>query len=194
MNKKPYIIYMAFVFNQPNKKGPRFRKNLKRVINLEFIKKFKKEHPEISLSNKEIRLIMDTFHQLCKDVICETRDGLELPEQLGLLILTRMKLPHSKLMDERKAAIYKKKFPIPGYLCKIVYTNYSTKYKFKNAQLWGLEPGRPFKKQASENFTKNHTLYQISDNHNRINKMYYKANDIVREIVKENLRNKTEEE
>ena len=181
------------IFNEPNRKGPRFRRNLKKVINPEFLKRLKKEHRDLSLSNKDIRLIMDTFHQLCKDVICETRDGLELPEQLGVIFIGAMK-PKNPLMNERKAHIFKKNFPIPGWLCKIVYSNYSTKYKFKNAMFWGFEAGRTLKKQASEAFSKNYKKYVILDSHTRINKIYYAANDKVREIVKQNLEKQKEED
>jgi len=158
------------------------------------MKKFKKEHPGLLLSNKDIRKIVDTFHQLCKNVITETRDGLELPEQLGTLTLTRCKPSKANPLLNKKSRIFTSRFPIPDWLCKIAYSNKSSKYKFKNAQFWAFEAGRPFKKQASENFSKSHTKYVVSDNSKRLRMEYHEVNNKLKPIVRENLRKQKEEE
>ena len=79
-------------YHEPNKKGPRFRRNFKRVLNQEFFKRLRKEYPDLMLSVKDVHKIIETFHELCREVISTNRDGLELPEQLGHVFVAAFKI------------------------------------------------------------------------------------------------------
>jgi len=180
------------IYHKADKKAPRFRTNYSLVVNQAWLKKLKKQFPELPLSGKDIHKIIDTFHMLCRKVITETRDGLQLPEQLGHIFIGAFKPKNEDPM--RQIAIYGKRKPVPIWSCKVFYTTYGSKYPFKNNRLWGFDPNRILTGEVSKAFEKNHKLYIIIDNYARINNIYRKANEKVWEIVKQNLAQQKNEE
>lgn len=141
-----------------DRKGPRFRRPAKPVLNQEFYREIKKNHPGLTLSNNEIKDIILLFNNLCVSTIANTRDGLELPSQLGFIIIgaTKTSLEHFHPLAKNY-----QNWETGKKMCKIYYTNYPNKYKFKFSKLWGFAPGREMKKQVSTAFKANHTKYHI---------------------------------
>lgn len=181
-------------YRRPDKKAPRYRKNTLRILNRDFYVRLHKKHPDLNLCVKDIKNIIDTFHNLCKDIIAETRDGLELPEQLGYMVLGKSKVKEFYSKDVE--ASFKYEMPIDfknwdsnGWLCKIFYTNYAAKYRFRNAHLWAFHAGRDLKKKVSNAFKKDFNKYIVYDNHNKISQIYRKANKILKEKLKSKIEN-----
>lgn len=148
--------------NQPDRSAPRFRYNTKKVIDQEFYKKLNKEYPDLCFKHTDVKKIMDTFHDLCKDVIANNRDGLDLPEQIGTIFVAQFK----KDIIKSKNEFYKQLFSDSSWewktgqhICKILYINSLQKYKFKNSIFWTFVAGRDLKKRVSQAYVKNHTKY-----------------------------------
>lgn len=176
-------------FREPDRHKPRFRKNIIKVLNQEFYKKLFKEHPDLVLSRQDIKLIMNTFHELCKNVIADTRDGLELMEQLGYIILGAYKKKES-MIDQKKSMEYQQQvvhrnWNSDSWLCKINYSNFASKYRFKNSTLWAFEANRILSKKVSNAFIKDHKKYTILDDYFKINYLFRVHNKILKEKLKQ---------
>jgi hypothetical protein len=177
------------IFNPPDRNSPRFRQKYLRILNLEFYKKLNKEYPDLELTNKEIKDIIFAFHHECTEVIANNRDGIELPKQLGFIVLGACKkkeLPHNEGLSEQLGVqVYNKNWESNQWICKVCYTNYPTKYKFKNHRFWGFEAGRPLKKAVSNAFIANYKKYVILDNFMKIATLYRKDNAALRKKLEE---------
>ena len=164
-------------FKQPNIKGPRFRWKVEKGVDRDFFERLKKVYPDLTISKKDVRIILNTFHELCNDVIAENRDGLELLEQLGYILIGKMKVKEFYSKDTTKSIQYNRPLDFTnwesnGWICKIYYSNFASKYRFKNAKFWGFEASRPLKKKVSKAFIKNHTQYIVADDYKRISKVF----------------------
>lgn len=155
-------------------KGPRFRKPVRTILNSEFYKKFKKDLPGLSVSNEDIKKIINVFHDLCIDVIATKRDGLELPQGLGFIIVGSY--VSSQKFNYNEGGTNYQNWETNKRSCKIFYTNRPSKYKFKFSLLWGFCPGRPMQKKVSENFKTLYTQFYSVDRNKKVAKLF-KAKD-----------------
>ncbi len=175
-------------YKKPDLNKPRKRRDAKRVLNTAFYKKFHKENPDTGLVNMDIKKIIITFHELCTDVIANTRDGLEFPEQLGYIFLGSCK-PKDAAADPIKSQEVGQEVLTPnwnsnGWLCKISYTNFANKYKFKNFNFWGFEASRPLKRKVSKAYSKDYKKYVILDDY-RLSYIFKAANKRLRNKLRE---------
>lgn len=171
------------LYNAPvDKKGPRFRKPVRNLLNIKFYNKLRKEIPGSPFSVMEIRKIITTFHEECINVLATNRDGLELPESLGFLLVGGYQTPTTgnyiglpNWETNRKA-------------CRILYTTRPSKYKFKYSRIWGFSPGRQMKKAVSQSFIKNHTIFHSMGSTFRISKLFTKNPNTIleRKLVRVN--------
>ena len=190
---------MKPTFKKPNIKGPRFRNKAERIIDQDFYVKLTKMYPDLVISRKDVKKILNTFHLLCTEVIAETRDGLELLEQLGNIIVGKFKTQDFWKGDIQKCFEYQTKIDYLNWesnewVCKIFYSNFANKYRFKNAALWGFESCKPLKKAVSKAFTKDPHKYIFADNYNRINKTFRLANKELKEKLRIEYLNKKNQE
>ena len=181
---------MKSTFKQPNRKAPRFRNKVKRALDQDFFVKLTKMYPDLAISKQDVRKILNTFHSICIDIVAETRDGLELPDQLGFILLGKFKTQEFWKGDVQKSLFYNTKIdPLNWeqieWICKIFYSNFASKYRFKNASLWAFEAARPMKKKASKAFSKNPHKYIFADPHNKISKIFRLAKKALNEKLKQ---------
>jgi len=177
-------------YREPDRKAPRFRYSTFKSINQDFFLKFKKDNPDLFFSFRDVKNILKIFHLLCLDIIANTRDGLELPEQLGYILLGKFKSADFEPIDEQTSKkynrkVYYKNWESNEWVCKIFYSNYASKYRFKNAKLWAFQPGRPMTKKTSKAFTKNPYMYLYADHYSRISRLFRDHNRKLREIIKQ---------
>lgn len=157
------------MYNRPNdRKAPRFRRPVRNMLNQEFYRRLKKEHPGLNLSISEIRKIIFTFHDLCNEAAATNRDGLELMSGLGYVIVGACTTGSDAVAGG-----------LPNWetnrrMCKIYYTNVPSKYKFKFANLWGFAPGRQLKKSVSQSFKINYALFYRTDFIVRVSRLFMK--------------------
>lgn len=160
-----------------NRKGPRHRAkrfSLTANENLSLIT----DHPDCLVKDpKKVKDIIIAINKAIKDTIIFTRDGIELPEQLGYLFLGTCQPKIRKNVDFKTTDHYLKviqhrNWESDNYLAKIFYTNYETKYKFKYRELWGFKAARDFTKQVGVEYPKNWKMYIQVDHTLRVAKLY----------------------
>ena len=67
-----------------------------------------------------------------------------------------------------------KNWDTDGNIGKIFYTNYSTKYRFKNRELWHFTAVRNFKRTIAKKYPEEWTKYIVMKNKIRVTDLYKK--------------------
>jgi hypothetical protein len=143
----------------------RYRKNQYQVVNKEFLKEARNKFPKLNtLTDRQIADIIKNFNHVIKDTVIETRDGVELPESLGYLMIVACKPKNTTAVDYAKSKKYgvkvlHKNWDTDGRMGKIIYSNASVKYKVKDREIWGFSPSREFSREVSQVFRKNWMNY-----------------------------------
>lgn len=161
--------------------APRYREKRMSVYNPEFYQRLLKEHPELKgLSYGEVKAIINKFSELIYKTASETREGVELPEQMGYILLGTCQKKKSPNPDRLKSKEYgvevtNQNWESDQYLLKIFYTNYESKYNFKFHHLWGFQPCRLFKRYASSCYREEWKKYLVVENYLRISRVFRKS-------------------
>jgi hypothetical protein len=160
-----------------NRKGPRHRAKRYNMASPENIKAIA-DHPDCLVKDPAAvkRVIMAVHHGI-RDTIINTRDGIELPEQLGYMFLGTCQPKIRKNVDFKTSNHYLKviqhrNWESDNYLAKIFYTNYETKYKFKYNELWGFKAAREFTKMVGQEYPKKWKMYIQVDHTLKIARLY----------------------
>jgi hypothetical protein len=119
---------------------------------------------------------------------------VELPEQLGYLFIgTCPRKTQKENIDFAKSMelgvkVTNKNWESDNYLAKIFYTNYETKYSFRNHEMWGFTAVRDFKRTVAKTYPKEWKKYLIIDNLFRISKLFRRQKiDILKKEETEDL-------
>ena len=93
---------MIQTFKKPDLKAPRFRKTRLSLLSHEtFIKDFIRDYPKYKdIKFSEIRDIVSAFHIKLWQTVLDTRDGIELPENIGFIFLGTCQPPKKKAMNQ----------------------------------------------------------------------------------------------
>jgi len=71
-------------FKKPDVTAPRFRPEVYNILNKEFFEKFKIKYPKYkNIGNKILKNYAKTFNKMVYQTVIDTRDGVQLPEQIG---------------------------------------------------------------------------------------------------------------
>lgn len=163
----------------PDLKAPRFRPKRLQFDNSDFYKRFLNDNPKFSnVPVSTIKNIIFCFNGKIWENVINERDGIELPEQLGFLFIGTCQRKKSNV-DFYKSAVYNRKLQNQNwesdqYLAKIFYTNYETKYRFKNNDLWGFVGVRKFKRSVGQTYPKEWKKYLVVDNLIKISRLFRK--------------------
>lgn len=152
---------------KPNiRTAKRFRRSAGRtnVLSRSLFKHYKELYPDSVLDFKQFKLIIKTANEHILDIIINNRDGYQFPNQLGFLFVGSFK-PKTKPVDYKQSLdlgyeIRHNNYETDGLACKIFYSNYASKYKIINRQLWKFQPHRTIKDEVSKNYKKNFKLYK----------------------------------
>ena len=165
-------------FKKPNLKAPRYREKRLGLLNGETIKEFKEKKPLYSdIDNKKLKSIIKLYNIELWKAVVKNRDGVELPDSLGYLFIGTC--PSSKSVNTNYAlsnqygkVLQNKNWETDGNLGKIFYTNWSTKYRFKNRDLWRFVACRDFKRTVAKEYPANWTKYVVMKNKYRVAHLY----------------------
>jgi len=152
-------------FNRPDVKASRYRPQVSTVLNKEFFENFKKAYPKYKdLDNKVIRKMIKRFNQVLHQAVIDTRDGVQLPEQLGWIFIGTCQKSKKANIDYGKSKKYgvkvsNKNWETDGKLAKIFFSNYAPKLKMKNREFWGFTACREFKRAVSKSYPENWNMY-----------------------------------
>lgn len=165
-------------FRKPDLTAPRFRGKTKTLLNkklhVEFIKKYP-QHKNLGL--REFKTIVSTYNGELWKATMKHRDGVELPESLGYLLVAKCDKPKKENIDYLTSAKYGKRVTFrnwdsDNYLAKICYSNYSLKYRFADRELWRFEATKSFKSSVAHSFAENYNKYLYLTEDIRLSKLY----------------------
>lgn len=154
-------------FKSPDLKAPRYRPEVHTIMNKEFFESFKKKHPKYKdLDNVELRKIVKYFNNTLYQTVIDTRDGVQLPEQIGWLFIGTCQSPKKQNIDFVKSkkygvAVTNKNWETDGKLAKIFFTSYALKHKMKNREFWGFVACREFKRAVAKTYPENWNMYLV---------------------------------
>lgn len=157
--------------------GPRHRAKRHNMVDLQSIKEISSD-PDCLIKDLEVvKKIILLINKKIKDTVIYTRDGIELPEQLGYMFLGTCQPKVRKNVDFKVTNYYQKviqhrNWESDNYLAKIFYTNYETKYKFKYNDLWGFKGAREFTKEVGREYPKNWKMYIQVDHTLKVARLY----------------------
>jgi hypothetical protein len=152
-------------FKKPDLTAPRYRPQVNSIMNKEFFDDFKKLNPKYkNLDNKILKTIIKRFNQILYETVIETRDGVQLPEQIGWLFIGTCPTSKKRNINYVKSNKYgveitNNNWETDGKLAKIFFTNYAPKHKIKNREFWGFTASREFKRSVSKTYPENWNIY-----------------------------------
>ena len=168
-------------FNKPDVKASRYRPEVSTILNKEFFENFKKTHTKYkNLDDKLLRKIIKRFNQVLYQKVIDTRDGVQLPEQIGWLFIGTCQQSKKDNIDYAKSKKYGVKvtnnnWDTDGKLAKIFFTNYAPKHKMKNREFWGFTACREFKRSVAKSYPENWNMYLQVVSKAKIDKVYNSA-------------------
>tara|TARA_R100001129_G_scaffold186588_2_gene179043 strand:- start:1013 stop:1531 length:519 start_codon:yes stop_codon:yes gene_type:complete len=165
-------------FKQPDLNAPRYREKVFSILNTETLKEFKDKYPVYkNINDNKLKKVIKLFNENIWKEVIENRNGVELPDSLGYLFIGTC--PASKSVNTNYAlskqygkVLQNKNWETDGKVAKIFYTNYSTKYRFRNRELWQFKAVRQFKRAVAKSYPKKWNKYIIMDNKKRVAEMY----------------------
>lgn len=154
------------MFKTPDIKGPRFRKNFKRVLTKTLFNNFKKKHSQYS------NLTFDQFYNIVKNcskkmwnTTINERDGIQLPGGGSVFIgSTKIKVKNNydiKASIKANAPIKHRNYDSDGYVAKIYYSPHLSKIGGRDRSLWSFKGSRNYKRTLSKEYPKDWKKYIV---------------------------------
>mgnify|MGYP003135320172 FL=1 len=167
-------------FKKPNLNAPRYRDKVLGLLNADLINEFKEKNPiYLNIDNNKLKNIIKLFNERIWKEVIENRDGVELPDSLGYIFIGTCPAAKSVNTDYALSKKYgkvlqNKNWQTDGKVAKIFYTNYSTKYRFKNRELWQFTAVRQFKRSVAKTYPEKWNKYIKMETKKRVADMYRK--------------------
>lgn len=169
---------MAKQYKKPDLNAPRYRPKKFNLTNTDFYNKFIEDNPKYAnLSISQFKDVIKTFNGLIWKTVVEERDGVQLPEQLGYIFIGSCPRKTTDNIDYKKSEYYGVKLQNQNwesdqFVAKIFYTNFETKYRFKNHDLWGFTGLRDFKRSVAKTYPQEWKKYVQVDNLLKISRLF----------------------
>lgn len=169
---------MAKQYKKPDLNAPRYRPKKLNLTNIDFYNKFIEDNPKYSnLSINDFKDVIKTFNGMIWETVINERDGVQLPEQLGYLFIGSCPRKTTDNTDYKKSEHYGVKIQNQNwesdqFVAKIFYTNFETKYRFKNHDLWGFTGLRDFKRGVAKVYPQEWKKYIQVDNLLKISRLF----------------------
>jgi hypothetical protein len=168
---------VAKQYKKPDLNAPRYRPKKLNLTNIDFYNKFIEDNPKYSnLSIDDFKNVIKTFNGLIWKAAIDERDGVQLPEQLGFIFIGSCPRKKSnvdyKKSEEYGVILQNQNWESDQYLAKIFYTNFETKYRFKNHELWGFKGLRDFTRAVGQAYPKQWKKYVEVDNKLKISRLF----------------------
>ena len=169
-------------FKKPDLNAPRFKADRPGILTNKFYKDFKKKFPKYSsYTDSQLGDIIREYNGRIWEAAVEYREGVELPEGLGNIFIGSCSSPKKTYNSDFGASIKNniltrlKNYESNGYLAKIFYTNYASKYLFAYREFWEFKGTRDFTRTVSSTYPENWKKYIVVENTLLISKLYKKV-------------------
>ena len=150
---------------KPDLNAPRFRNKASTLMVLDTLEKFKEKYPKYQhITMATFKKIIMTFNGNLTEGIIENRNGVQLPDGLGYIFMGSCPKAKKENINYKKSLEFgirtnHKNWDSDNRLLKIFYTNRTSKYPFRNKQVWAFQAVRQFKRAASAAFVEDWTKY-----------------------------------
>jgi hypothetical protein len=183
---------MSKQYKKPDLNAPRYRPKKLNFTNVQFYEQFIADNPKFSsLTIDQFKEIIKTFNGKIWETVVDERNGVQLPEQLGFIFIGSCPRKKTDNTDYNKSKRYGLKIQNQNwesdqFVAKIFYTNYETKYRFKNHELWGFAGVRDFKRSVAKTYPVEWKKYVQVDNMLKASRLFRseKSKDKKAEITK----------
>lgn len=168
---------MAKQYKKPDLNAPRYRPTKLNLTNVDFYNRFIQDNPKYNqLTINQFKDVIKTFNGKIWQAVINERDGIQLPEQLGYIFIGSCPRKKSnvdyKKSEEYGVILQNQNWESDQYLAKIFYTNFETKYRFKNHELWGFKGLRDFTRAVGQAYPKQWKKYIQVDNKLKISRLF----------------------
>ncbi len=169
---------MAKAYKKPDLNAPRYRPTKLNLTNVEFYNKFIEDNPKYSnITIDQFKDVIKTFNGMIWDTAVKERDGVQLPEQLGYIFIgscpkKKGDNTNYKKSEEYGIKVQNQNWESDQYTAKIFYTNFETKYRFKNHELWGFKGVRDFTRTVAKTYPLEWKKYVQVDNKLKISRLF----------------------
>lgn len=180
-------------YKRPDLNAPRYRSKKLNFTNVEFYNRFIAEHPKYaSLTINKFKEVISVFNGKLWETVINEREGVELPEQLGNLFIGSCprKQAHNtnySVSNKLGSDVQFQNLNTDSYVAKILYTNYETKYRFKNNEMWSFTGVRNFKRTVAKTYPENWKKYILLDNMIKVSRIFRKQK------IQDFIKNETEQ-
>ena len=167
-------------FKAPDLNAPRYREKVLGLLNSNLIKEFKEKYPVYeNIDDTKLKKIIKLYNTKLWEEVINNREGVELPDSLGYLFIGTCPAAKSvntnySLSKEYGKVLQNRNLNTDGKIAKIFYTNYSTKYRFKNRELWQFKAVRQFKRAVAKTYPEQWSKYIVMESKKRVADMYKK--------------------
>ena len=165
-------------FKAPDLNAPRYREKVLSLLNADLLKDFKDKYPMYGeIDNSKLKSIINLYNKKLWEEVINSREGVELPDSLGFLFIGTCPAAKSvntnyALSKEYGKVLQNRNLQTDGKIAKIFYTNVSTKYRFKNRDLWQFQAVRQFKRTVAKTYPKYWPKYVIMESKRRVKDMF----------------------
>jgi len=131
------------------------------------------------IDNSKLKSIINLYNKKLWEEVINSREGVELPDSLGFLFIGSCPAAKSvntnyALSKEYGKVLQNRNLKTDGKIAKIFYTNVSTKYRFKNRDLWQFQAVRQFKRTVAKTYPDNWPKYIVMESKRRVKDMFKK--------------------
>jgi hypothetical protein len=167
-------------FKAPDLNAPRYREKVLSLLNSDLLKDFKDKYPMYGeIDNSKLKSIINLYNKKLWEEVINSREGVELPDSLGFLFIGSCPAAKSvntnyALSKEYGKVLQNRNLKTDGKIAKIFYTNVSTKYRFKNRDLWQFQAVRQFKRTVAKTYPDNWPKYIVMESKRRVKDMFKK--------------------
>lgn len=171
---------MATKYKKPDLNAPRYRPKKLNLTNAQVYQQFIDENPRYAtLTVKQFKEVITKFNGKIWNKVIESRDGVELPEQLGFMFIGTCPRKKSDNVDYIRSIEYgfkiqNQNWESDQYVAKIFYTNFETKYRFKYNEMWGFTGLRDFKRTVAHTYPTEWKKYVQVDNLIKVSRLFRK--------------------
>jgi|TARA_R100000951_G_scaffold86733_1_gene74451 hypothetical protein len=154
-------------FKKPDLKASRYREKRLSLLNQDVINLFKEKKPHYeNIDNEVLKKIIKLYNTNLWQAAIENRDGVELPDSLGYIFIgtcapSKTVNTNYSLSKEYGKVLQNQNWETDGNIAKIFYTNWSTKYRFKNREFWRFTASREFKRAVAKSYPENWNKYRV---------------------------------
>lgn len=171
---------MATNYKKPDLNAPRYRPKKLNLTNQEVYQQFLNENPRFGfVTLTQFKEVITSFNGKIWQKVIDSRDGVELPEQLGYLFIgtcPRKKYDNPDWLKSNQygVKVQNQNWESDQYVAKIFYTNFETKYRFKHHEMWGFTGLRDFKRTVAHTYPTEWKKYVQVDNLVKVSLLFRK--------------------